>query len=218
MSMSTPTARQPKGIPAGGQFAATTHTEPGIVLDLGPGRGTAVYVNDNHLYERELAALNVTDLDLYEKYPATKPEAKRILKNTRGEADGMVRAVHLDYTNSPDTEPGEKVEIVGPKDGRPIIVDVTSGIPSLKVTSGIAIIRARSGWGNSVDIGPGAEAIIISPSDAKVTTTCDAGGKVTFVCPNSRNKFRPFGDGEIFLSTGTDTDRIPYERPVYEPF
>jgi hypothetical protein len=32
MSMSTPTARQPKGVPAGGQFAAITRTEPGIAL------------------------------------------------------------------------------------------------------------------------------------------------------------------------------------------
>jgi hypothetical protein len=30
--MTTTTARQPKGIPAGGQFAATARTEPGIAL------------------------------------------------------------------------------------------------------------------------------------------------------------------------------------------
>lgn len=213
--MSTLTARQPKGVPVGGQFAATTHSEPGIVLDLGPGRGTAVYVNDKHLYERELAQL-AGGAEIVDVTPGTKSEAKRLLKNSRGEAGGKIRSVRLDGRNSPDTEVGEKVEIVGPKDGRPIIVDVASGIPSLKVTSGVAIIRARSNWGNSVDIGPGAEAIIIAPSDAKVTTSCDAGGKVTFVCPNSKNRFRPFGEGEILLSSGTDTDRIPYERPVYE--
>lgn len=212
--MSTPTARQPKGVPAGGQFAATTHAEPGIVLT----GGRAEFVNDTHLYERELAALAGADAVIEEKRPARKAEAKRLLKNSRGEADGRIRLVRLDYNSSPDTEVGEKVEIVGPKDGRPIIVDVVSGIPSLKVSSGTAIIRARSNWGNSVDIGPGAEAIIIGPADAKITTSCDAGGKVTFVSPSEKNRFRPFGDGEIFLSTGTDTDRIRYEKPVYEPF
>lgn len=30
--MTTITARQPKGIPVGGQFAATTHAEPGAIL------------------------------------------------------------------------------------------------------------------------------------------------------------------------------------------
>jgi hypothetical protein len=211
MSMTTTTARQPKGIPAGGQFAATTHTEPGIVLT----GGRAEFVTEKHLFERELAALNVTDLDLHERYPATRSEAKRLLKNSRGEADGMVRAIHLDYTNAPETEVLEKVEVVGPKDGRPIVIDVTSGIPSLKVMSGTAIIRARSSWGNSIDVGPGAEAIIIAEASSKVTTKVDAGGKATFVCPTEKNWFRPHGDGEVLMATGTDTDRIPYERPVY---
>jgi hypothetical protein len=34
--MTTITARQPKGIPAGGQFAATTHAEPAAVLTAQP--------------------------------------------------------------------------------------------------------------------------------------------------------------------------------------
>ena len=33
--MSTSTARQPKGVPVGGQFAATTHAEPQITLPAG---------------------------------------------------------------------------------------------------------------------------------------------------------------------------------------
>lgn len=214
MSMSTLTARQPKGVPAGGQFAATAHSEPGIVLN----GGRAEFVNDSHLYQRELEALAGPDADIEERYPNTKSEARRLLKNSRGEAEGRIRMVRLEACVSPDNEPGEHVEIVGPKDGRPIIVDVCSGIPQLKVVSGTAIIRARSTWGNSVDIGPGAEAVIIGRTGDKITTRCEEGGKVTFVCPTEKNWFRPFGDGEILLSSGTDTDRIPYERPVYEPF
>lgn len=204
--------RQPQGIPTGGQFATTIHAEPGIVLT----GGRAEFVNDSHLFDRELEALAGPDAVLEDKYPASKSEARRLLKNARGEANGAIRRVNLHHENSPDNEPGERVEIVGPKDGRPIIVDVTSGIPSLKVTSGMAIIRMRSGWGNSLDVGPGAEAIIVAPSDAKTTSTCEEGGKLTFVCPTEKNRFRPFGDGEIYLSTGTDTDRIRYVKPVYE--
>jgi hypothetical protein len=204
----TTQVRQPQGIPTGGQFAATSHAEPGIVL----AGGRAEFVNDSHLFERELESLAGASASIEEKYPASKSEARRLLKNARGEADGALRRVNLDYTVSPDTNPGEKVEIIGPKDGRPIIVDITSGIPSLKVTSGTAIIRPRSGWGNSVDVGPGAEAIIIAPADSKVTTECEEGGKVTFVCPSPTNRFRPYGKGEVYLSTGTDSDRVPYDR------
>lgn len=209
--MTTNTARQPQGIPVGGQFAATHHAEPGIVLS----GSRAEFVNDSHLFDRELEALAGAGAGIEEKYPDTKSETRRMLKNSRGEAGGKLRRVHLEAHNSPDTAPGERIEIVGPKDGRPIIVDVGSGIPNLKVTSGTAIIRPRSHWGNSVDVGPGAEAILVAPADAKVTTRCDEGGKVTFVCPSPKNRFRPFGDGEIYLSTGTDSDRIPYERPDY---
>lgn len=204
--------RQPQGIPTGGQFATTTHAEPGIVLT----GGRAEFVNDSHLFERELETLVGPDAVIEEKFPDSKSEARRLLKNSRGEADGKIRTVRLEAYNSPDSEPGERVDIVGPKDGRPIIVDIGSGIPNLKVVSGTAIIRPRSSWGNSVDVGPGAEAVIIGPSNAKITTRCDEGGKVTFVCPTEKNRFRPFGDGEIYLSVGTDTDRIRYVKPVYE--
>jgi hypothetical protein len=212
MSMTTTTARQPKGIPVGGQFAATTHSEPGIVL----AGGRAEFVSERHLYARELEALAGPGAEIEEKNPATKSEARRLLKNTRGEADGKIRLVRLNANNSPETDLYEKVEIVGPKDGRPIVVDVTSGIPRLKVTSGTAIVRMRSNWGNSIDVGPGAEAIIIADASHKITTEVDAGGKVTFVCPTEKNWFRPHGEGEVLMVTGTDTDRVPYERPVYE--
>lgn len=210
----TTTTRQPKGIPVGGQFAATTHTEPGIVLT----GGQAEFVNDRHLFARELEAAAGPNAVLEERDPSTKSEARRLLKNSRGEECGRVRLVSLDYTNSPDTEPGNRVDVVGPKDGRPIVVDVTSGLPSLKVTSGKAIVRLRSSWGNAVDVGPGAEAIIIAPADAKVTVDCQEGGKVTFVCPTAKNRGRLYGDGDIFVSYGTDTDRIRYERPAREAF
>lgn len=148
--------------------------------------------------------------------PATKAETKLLLKNLRGAPDGKVRLVRINHTNAPDTKPGEKIEIHGPKDGRPIIIDISSGIPSLKVMSGTALIRPRSNWGNSVDVGAGAEAVLVAPADAKVTTSVDEGGTATFVCPESKNRFRPYGDGDIYLSTGTDTDRVPYERPAYD--
>lgn len=207
-------AHKPAGTPDGGQFAKRTALEPGVVLEGPPGAQTAVFVSDSHLYDRELEAL-AGGAEIEEVTPATKAEAKKLLKNAKGASDGKVLRIRLNHTNSPDTKPGEKVEVHGPKDGRPIIIDVVTGIPSLKVMSGTALVRPRSGWGNSVDVGPGAAAVLVAPADAKVTTSVDAGGRATFVCPVPKNRFRPFGNGEIYLSTGTDTDRVPYERPVY---
>lgn len=147
----TTTTRQPKGIPVGGQFAAATHTEPGIVLS----GGQAEFVNDRHLFERELAAAAGPNVVLEEKDPFTKSESRRLLKNSRGEEGGRVRLVNLDYPNSPTTDLGKRIDVVGPKDGRPIALDVTSGLPSLKVTSAKAIVRMRSSWGNAPGCWPG---------------------------------------------------------------
>ncbi|WP_427019394.1 hypothetical protein ACQCSX_22135 (plasmid) [Pseudarthrobacter sp. P1] len=209
-------ARQPAGIPSGGQFAATTHAEPGIVLGAGYGQ-VARFVTTRDLFEREVAAAT-GGAEQDHKHPERKAEAKRLLVNTRGERDGKVRHIHLDSSNSPDAKIGEHVQVVGPKDGRPIIVSISSGLPRLKVTSGTAIIRADSRWGNSVSVGPGAEAIIIADADSKVTTEVDPGGKATFVCASANNRFHayPRGDAIVDLSHGTDTDRIRYVPHRYD--
>lgn len=59
--MSTSTTRQPKGIPVGGQFSATTHTEP--TLSLGAPTVAPEYVG-TRLKELDLSAhLNLDQLD-----------------------------------------------------------------------------------------------------------------------------------------------------------
>lgn len=212
--MSTAPNRVLAGVPSGGQFAARTALEPGIVLGGPPGHEKAQFVTDRHLFERELEALT-GGAEIVETTPASKAEMRRALKNLRGEPDGKIRMVRVTPDNYPDTEPGQRIEIHGPNDGRPIIIDMPTGHPFLKVVSGTAIIRPRSGWGNSVDVGAGAEAILVAPENAKVTTEVDEGGTAVFVCPVPKNRFRPYGKGTVYLSTGTDTDRVPYERPVY---
>lgn len=64
--MTTITARQPKGIPAGGQFAATTHAEPGTVLTAQPSfqaHAHAELLSDrlNHLDEARVARSAIYD-------------------------------------------------------------------------------------------------------------------------------------------------------------
>ena len=205
-------ARQPAGIPAGGQFAATVHTEPGIVLS--PDGAHFVTTAELFTLAQEEAAKHAT---IEEFDPATKSESKRLLVNRRGLPGGRVRRVNLDYNNAPDSKTSDHVEVAGPSDGRPIIVEVTSGLPRLRVSSGRAVIAADSGWGNSVTVGPGAEAIVISSPESKVTVTVEDGGYAAFLCTSEKNRFRayPEGDGRVDVMYGTDPERRPYERSVH---
>lgn len=197
-------SRVSKGIPTGGQFAATNHGESIVSLGGPTGRAPAADFSEQDFWAE--ANRESGNADIVRKAPRTGSEAKRMLKNSRGEPDGRIRMVSLDHGNAPKEAPGERVEIVGPRDGRPILVRVSSGIPFLKVTSGKAIIYADSSWGNSVEVADGAEAIVVASPDRKVTVGVDEGGKAAQVCSSTENRMRshthdrsevPFRLGEI---------------------
>lgn len=55
----TTTTRQPKDIPVGGQFAAASHSEPGVTLSPTPDRAELIssleqYDTDTRAQQREL--------------------------------------------------------------------------------------------------------------------------------------------------------------------
>ena len=152
--------------------------------------------------------------------PSSRVGAKRLLGNRTGLPRGKVRRVNLDGTNSPESRAGEYVEVAGPADGRPIIVDITAGLPSLRVTSGLAVIAADSRSGNSITVGPGAEAVIVSSPQSRVNVTVEDDGYAVFMCTSENNRFRayPEGDGRIDVMYGSDPERRPYESPEHRPF
>lgn len=194
-----------------GKFDFKSHAPSGVVLD--PSGGAPRFVNARDLFKAELGGADIIDKD-----PATKTEARRLLRNVRGEAGGAVRQVNLNSHNAPESSWDKRIEVAGPSDGRPIAINLHSGIPGLNVSSGKAVIRADSPWGNSINVAEGAEAVIVADPGSKVTVEVAAGGKATLVSTSATNKFRPHGDGDIQVKYGPDAEAEPYVRPVYEGF
>lgn len=194
-----------------GKFDFKSHAPSGVVLAA--GESAPRFVSTRDLFEAELGGAAVI-----EKNPANKTEARRLLRNVRGEADGGIRKVTLNSHNAPDSSWDKKVDVAGPADGRPIAIDLHSGIPGLLVTSGKAVIRADSSWGNSINVAEGAEAVIVADPGSKVTVEVAPGGKATLVSTSTKNRFRPHGAGDIQVKYGPDAEAEPYIRPVYEPF
>lgn len=192
-----------------GKFDFKNHAPSGVVLNPAGG-GAPRFVNTRDLFNAELGGAQVIEKD-----PASKTEARRLLRNIRGEADGAVRKVNLNHHNSPDSSWDKRVDVAGPADGRPIAINLHSGIPGLLVTSGKAVIRADSNHGNSINVADGAEAVIVADPGSKVTVEVAAGGKATLVSTAKENRFRPHGDGDIQVKFGPDADPEPYVRPVY---
>ena len=195
-----------------GKFDFKNHAPSGVVLNPGGG-GAPRFVNARDLFNAELGGAPVVEME-----PATKTEARRLLRNLRGEADGAVRKVNLNHHNEPDSSGSKRVEVTGPTDGRPIAVDLQSGIPGLLVTAGKAVIRADSRSGNSINVAEGAEAVIVADPGSKVTVEVAAGGKATLVSTATKNWFRPYGDGDIQVKFGPDAEPEPYVRPVFEGY
>src|SRR5665647_2741277 len=168
--MSTQT-RQPSGIPAGGQFATTTHAEPVVRLD-------APRTADDELEEltdqarvigsRQEKAVTLameagatTALDVAERRRtalalATNPAAGRpdftdyvnprtiteVRKALKDAKSGKVRGVLL--RNEAVAKLDGRLDVAGPADGTPLFVDTSSGFSPLRVTSGTVVVNARS--------------------------------------------------------------------------
>ncbi|MBP2215987.1 hypothetical protein [Arthrobacter sp. CAN_C5] len=156
--MTSSIARQPQGIPVGGQFAATSHPEAGVTLApvLPLPVSPPVRHKARSLFDGTVERETTDGAEVEHKHPATKSEARRLLSDTRGEKGDRVRQVHQvhqvhqDDHSAPDSDSGEHVDIVGPADGRPIIVTLSSGMARLRVASRKAIIKSDSAWGNVV--------------------------------------------------------------------
>lgn len=101
------------------------------------------------------------------------------LTNRRGEADGGVRLVGLSWASKPPASGSSPFEVAGPADGRPIIIDVRSGCPTMRVTSGHAVIVV-GGNGFGIDVANGARATIIAQPGKKISLTAEEGSTVDF--------------------------------------
>lgn len=193
-----------------GQFGSIQRQEnPDVTLGAPQQEAPHVYETFAALLTEQIGETEITAIR-----PDTKSEARRKLVNLRGEPGGAIRQVHIHHKNAPDSGVGETVDVAGPKDGRPIIVNVSSGLPRLKVTSGKAIIYADSVWGNSIDVADGAEAVVFGHAEAKITSRVDEGGSYTAVSPSPKNRFWVGGPGEITRKFGAALTCDECDEPI----
>lgn len=138
------------------------------------------------------------------------------LRNAAGDADGAVRMVSLTWDSVPPASDGEPLQVVGPKDGRPLVIDVRSGCPTMTVASGHAVIVV-GGSGFGITVAEGAKATILPQPGQKVSVTAEEGSNVDFYAESDNRGYQVVRDGAKFQlhgradKVGISTDRD--ERP-----
>jgi hypothetical protein len=136
------------------------------------------------------------DRPVVDNFPANITEARKVLKNSRGEPEGNVR--HVWMSSRVDSAP-DPFDVVGPKDGRPLVVHVGSGNPNLVVKSGNVIIEQGSTWGNTVTAQGDSQVVVIARAGVKSRVRAENNARVVYDCTSEGvNDFSVVdGDAEI---------------------
>jgi len=206
--MSTPTARQPKGVPVGGQFAATAHAEPSLSLtapdpEVTPAKPWRPYEltenGDGTFTCNEDGAETV----LEHKEPVSRTDIRRALRCPRSQG----RVVDLGYVSGRRNSPTDDVyEVAGPESGAPLVIRVQDGFHALHVKSGNVHVEVLGGFkslaGRTV-IEDGARAGVVVDGDNKYTveTRGSAGARVA-LSTESNVDVRVTGKGAVYVTGG----------------
>lgn len=166
-----------------------------------PNRNPEHVGDDTRTHQEVVAAArgDLGDTGLRILVPVGASKTRAALKNTRGEADGGIRRVRLTWDAADGF--GNPLEITGPRDGRPILVDIDNA-PILRVVSGHAIIRDR-GHGTGISVGPGAKATVISSEGRKTSITAEEGSHVDFYVDEDTRGYQSIATGSEFRMHGT---------------
>jgi hypothetical protein len=206
--MTTNTARQPKGIPVGGQFAATIHTEPS--LSLAPVEPAATATRPLRPYElaengNGTFTYNETGdrMTLEHREPVTRTDIRRALRCPRSQG----RVVDLDRVSGRRSSPTDDIyEVVGPESGAPLVIRVQDGYHSLHVKSGNVHVEVLGGFrdvpGRTV-IEDGARAGVVVDGDNRYTveTRGSADARVA-LSKESNVDVRATGTGDVHVAGG----------------
>lgn len=189
-----------------GEFGAHVHTAPETALGQAPARtrnpdhvGASVEDGDRVLYVTEYIHGFKTQM-----LPRGLTETRRALTNRRGETDRGIREVHLDWESVPPGS-GATLEVVGPKDGRPLIVNVHAGCPTMNIASGAVIVKA-AGNGFGIHVKDGARAKVIGVPGHKVSVTAEPGSIVDFYAEEDSRGYQHIEDGAIFRLHGESSE------------
>jgi hypothetical protein len=168
-------AAHPRNHPTGkSRFSDKVQGAPESAVELAPS-----YVGDTRTGAQVIDDA-LRDRTVNFRHPVGIAETRRALRNSRGEDNGAVRQVALTWASVPPATIKDDFEVVGPKDGRPLVIHLASGLPRLQIKSGYVIVLANSHAGSALDVGAGATAVIIAGAGRKVSTTSDADAVVDY--------------------------------------
>jgi hypothetical protein len=198
---------QPRGHFSGKtRFNFRAFSAPDISLGEGERSGADVYAD------------LLVDRDVVERHPVGVSATRAALRNSRGEASGAVREVTLDWESIPGGSGAENIEIVGPKDGRPIIVRMPAGFPSLVAVSGCVVIVAGSS-ATRMTVRENATALVFAER-GKVSLTAEPGSVVDFYAASGVRGYQRVEDGALFTAHG-DLSQVRLSTdpdPMFEGF
>lgn len=235
--MTTNTVRQPKGVPVGGQFAATTHTEPSLSLtapapEVSPTKPWRPYEltdnGDGSFTYDEAGAL----VGLEHKEPVTRTEIRRALRcpRSQGRIVDLIQAPGRRNSTRDDI-----YEVAGPESGAPLVIRVQDGFHALHVKSGNVHVEVLGGFrsvpGRTV-IEDGARAGVVVDGDNKYTVETRGSGSARVALSTESNvEVRATGVGRLYvtgggrdceilakgdatvLQDGPEEDQLPVNRP-----
>lgn len=142
---------------------ASTSDLSAVTQDLGEfndamekdvNRITAAKVYQSEWTERLNPDDNYLAHDVRHITPRSVTELKSALKNSRGDGGAGARDIRHVHINREAIGKRRQrdIEIVPPRDGRPIYVTVESGLPNLVIKSGEAHVVMDSVWGNTIHV------------------------------------------------------------------
>lgn len=235
--MTTKTARQPQGIPSGGQFAATAHAEPSLSLAAAepaadptrPWRPYELTENGDgtFTYDEECS-----EKILEHKEPVTRTEIRRALRCPRSQG----RVVDLGQVPGRRSSPRDDIyEVAGPESGAPLVIRVQDGFHALHITSGNVHVEVLGGFksvpGRTV-IEDGARAGVVVDGNNKYTVETRGSATARVALPTDSNvDVRVTGKGSVYVTgggrdceinakdgaavhqDGPEEDRLPVNRP-----
>lgn len=192
-------ARQPRGVPTGGEFVGNEHDEAdgSLAGDAeydeweGPN-DPALMGYDPDKYRHVGEYLGRHRPKSGDTLHLTRTQMNTALNDSDGKkAKGVARVFEINALNG-----GGVREIAAPKDGTPVAILSRGGNTTFRVRSGRVVIAASDISGSVIEADAGTNVIVLARENGRVTVHAAEGSTVTVVA-HEGSSGRLSGDGNV---------------------